>query len=320
MIFLTDGAIGNEQQLFDVISAGRGRSRIFMVGIGSAPNSYLMNRAAELGRGTFTHIGSTQQVEERTRALFEKLESPVVTNLTATFSAGEADMTPRILPDLYRGEPLVLAARLTKLDGTVEVRGMVGDRPWIVTLPLARAAEGKGLSKLWARRKIDDAEVALTLGQSTAEEADRVVLRLALEHHLVTRLTSLVAVEDSPSRPNGEALTRADLPLNLPAGWDFEKVFGSGGDRSGDTGPAEAIPAAQRRASADAAVQLAEAALPGVAQLAAPAPAKARSRNVSVPLPQTATDAEIRLWIGLALLAASLLLWNLGLLKGRRLA
>ncbi|MCP5940161.1 hypothetical protein NL351_30055, partial [Klebsiella pneumoniae] len=49
IVFLTDGAIGNEQQLLDTIAAKLGRSRVFMVGIGSAPNNYLMNRAAELG-------------------------------------------------------------------------------------------------------------------------------------------------------------------------------------------------------------------------------------------------------------------------------
>ena len=45
-----------------------------------------MTRAAELGRGTYTHIGSVDQVEERMRGLFAKLESPVVTGLTAKFS------------------------------------------------------------------------------------------------------------------------------------------------------------------------------------------------------------------------------------------
>ena len=79
VVFLTDGAIGNEQQLFDTITAMRGRSRVFMVGIGSAPNTFLMTRAAELGRGTFTHIGSVEQVEERMRDLFAKLENPAVT-------------------------------------------------------------------------------------------------------------------------------------------------------------------------------------------------------------------------------------------------
>src|ERR1700722_330365 len=68
--FLNDGLHGNEQQLFDTITSMRGRSPVFMVGIGSAPNSYLMTRAAELGRGTFTHIGSIDQVEVRMRELF----------------------------------------------------------------------------------------------------------------------------------------------------------------------------------------------------------------------------------------------------------
>ena len=147
VVFLTDGAIGNEQQLFETISALRGRSRIFMVGIGSAPNTYLMTRAAELGRGAFTHIGSVEQVEERMRGLFAKLENPAVTNLTAKFSDAAADITPSAIPDLYRDEPLILAAKLDKLAGSVEIKGRIGDRPWVVTLPLANAAEGKGLSK-----------------------------------------------------------------------------------------------------------------------------------------------------------------------------
>src|SRR6476659_9039339 len=90
VVFLTDGCIGNEQQLFDTITSMRGRSRVCMVGIGSGPHAFLMTRAAELGRGTFTHIGSVEQVESRMRGLFAKLENPVVTNLTAKFSDAAA--------------------------------------------------------------------------------------------------------------------------------------------------------------------------------------------------------------------------------------
>jgi hypothetical protein len=87
-------------------------------------------------------------------------------------------------------------------------------------------AEGRGLSKLWARRKIADAEVAQTMRALTADEANKTILALALEHQLVTRLTSLVAVDKTVTRPAGEPLKVSELPLNLPAGWDFEKVFG----------------------------------------------------------------------------------------------
>src|SRR5205814_8225897 len=138
----------------------------------------------------------------------------------------DADMTPAATPDVYRDEPLVLAAKLGKLSGSVEIKGRISDRPWIVTVPLANAAEGKGLSKLWARRKIADAEVARTTRQASPEDADKTILALALEHQLVTRLTSLVAVDKTPSRPDGEPLKLTELPLNLPAGWDFAKVFG----------------------------------------------------------------------------------------------
>src|SRR5260370_1377877 len=147
VVFLTDGEIGNEQELFDTIAAMRGRSRVFMVGIGSAPNSFLMTRAAEIGRGTFTHIGSVDQVQERMRELIEKLESPIVTGLTASYAGGAIDATPDALPDLYRGEPIVIAAKLGAADGQLEIKGMNGARPWTVTVADAGgrgAAAGAG--------------------------------------------------------------------------------------------------------------------------------------------------------------------------------
>jgi Ca-activated chloride channel homolog len=293
VVFLTDGAIGNEQQLFETITAMRGRSRIFMVGIGSAPNTFLMTRAAELGRGAFTHIGSVDQVEERMRGLFAKLENPAVTGLSAKFLGAAADITPAVLPDIYRDEPLVLAAKLDKLVGSVEIKGRIGDRPWVVTLPLANAAEGKGLSKLWARRKISDAEVARTTQQASPENADKTILALALEHQLVTRLTSLVAVDKTPSRPEGEPLKLTELPLNLPAGWDFAKVFGEQ--------PKLPSPPTERRADAgdDARVQLA--AMKRQLPVIAPAPA-------TLMLPKTATDAELKMIAGTILLMLSLIL------------
>ncbi len=303
VVFLTDGEIGNEQQLFDAITAMRGRSRIFMVGIGSAPNTFLMTRAAELGRGTFTHIGSSDQVEDRMRTLFDKLESPVVTNLTATFSAGGADVTPIILPDLYRGEPVALTARMVALAGTLEIKGLIGDRPWVVTLPLANAADGSGLSKLWARRKIADAEVARTLRTLTPEEADKRIVALALDHHLVTRLTSLVAVDKTPSRPAGATLTRAEIPLNLPAGWEFDKVFG----------PAHGVPAdrsltpIERRADLTDAEKAQRVAYAAVAKSRV-AMSRAAPPPASATLPKGATDAELRILLGFLLCLVSAIL------------
>lgn len=286
IVFLTDGAIGNEQQLFETINAMRGRSRVFMVGIGSAPNTYLMTRAAELGRGAFTHIGSVEQVEERMRGLFAKLENPAVTGLSAKFSDAKADLTPAIIPDIYRDEPLVLAAKLDKLAGALEIKGRVGDRPWSVTLPLQNAAEGKGLSKLWAKRKIGDAEVARTMREMTPEEADKAILALALDHQIVTRLTSLVAIDKTPSRPEGAPLKLSELPINLPAGWDFAKIFGE----------RQPLPTQLRERHADARNQ------PATRR---PTPAVPDA----IRLPKTSTSAELKMIGGLMLIVLALILF-----------
>lgn len=292
IVFLTDGAIGDESRMFDAISANRGRSRLFMVGIGSAPNSFLMNRAAELGRGTFTHIGSTEEVDARMRELFAKLESPVVTGVSAKFENGPADVTPKVLPDVYRGEPLVISARMAEAKGALEISGMIGDQPWSAKLDIARATEGSGISKLWARRKIDDAEVRRTMREGSPDQADAEILKLALEHRLVTRLTSLVAVDQTPRRPDGARLTRADVPLNLPAGWDFDKVFGTA------PGSEQLRPDGMRKAQGG--VELQRVAMRGVAQTAVPVAAPAP--QAGAPLPQTATDAELKMLAGLALI------------------
>lgn len=289
VVFLTDGAIGNEEQLFATISNGLGRSRVFMVGIGSAPNSYLMTRAAELGRGTFTHIGEAAEVTARMQDLFSKIGSPVVTELKAELLGNSAKITPDMLPDLYRGEPVLLMAEASELNGSLKISGNIGTQPWEVTLPLAKAAKGAGISKLWARRRIADFVVASTLGTLSYDAANRSILAMALAHQIVSSQTSLVAVDKTPKRPAGEKLSRADIPLNLPAGWDYESVFGE--DR----------PAVEQRDAQAAFQQLAMLQKPA----AAPAPQQ-------VMLPQTATPAELLGLIAGFLLVLSLMLRLVG--------
>ncbi len=250
VVFLTDGAIGNEAQLFAELAASKGRSRLFTVGIGSAPNSYFMRRAAELGRGTFTHIGAEAEVLERMQALFAKLEKPVMAGLEATWTHGTAvEMWPDPLPDLYAGEPVVLSAKLAQAEGALRLEGTFDGKPWSVTVPLAEAAEGAGVGKLWARSKIAALEAKKfspgTSGLTKAIEA------VALRHHLVSSQTSLVAIDTATSRPDGKVVTTTDLPLNLPDGWVYDKVYGRP-----PAGGLEAAAQIQRRLSQDPRVSL----------------------------------------------------------------
>ncbi len=296
VVFLTDGAIGNEEQMFTEIKQNRGRSRIFTVGIGSAPNSYFMTRAAMVGRGTFTHIGSGEQVAERMAELFRMLEAPVMTDLEAQWPRGVVvESWPNPLPDLYSGEPVVVIAQTDGADGSLTLTGQAEGKEWKKTLDLSTAVDGKGVGRLWARRKIAELE-GRRYGSDNGELFDKAILKVALEHHLVTRLTSLVAVEKSISRPEGEGLTRADIPLNLPAGWDFEKIFGEKTDTREALNEMPELIRAQY------------ASLLKVSKVD-PAIAAAKQKAKGVTLPEGSTLADQKILIGLLsiLLAMSLM-------------
>lgn len=233
VVFLTDGAIGNEAQLFQEIKTSLGRSRLFTVGIGSAPNSYFMTRAARLGRGTFTHIGDVAEVAERAGALFEALERPVMTDLDAAILDGRlVEIYPAPLPDLYDGEPVVAAVKLSGESAdaaTLRLSGLLGETRWAADLDLADAAEGPGVAAIWGRAKIADIEESRYEG-APQDAIDAGVLETALAFNLVSRRTSLVAVDVTPARPAGEPLTSRAIATMLPAGWDFGKVFGEPAD------------------------------------------------------------------------------------------
>ncbi|MBX3493598.1 MAG: marine proteobacterial sortase target protein [Parvibaculum sp.] len=308
VVFLTDGAIYNERELFTEITNNLGRSRIFTVGIGSAPNSYFMARAAEAGRGTFTHIGKETQVAERMSVLFEKLQNPVMTDIAARWPDGRNTQSwPNPVPDLYKGEPIVLSARMPKAEGTLTLKGQLAGAPWEIRLPLDAGETRPGIGKLWARRKIEQLEADARI-EGDWQKHDGDILKTALGHHLVSRLTSLVAVDVTPARPDGAPLTSRDMPVNLPDGWDYEKVFGG-----------EAMPAAQRAAfKTNAAPMLAMAAMP----------ASADASGAGLALPQTSTDADAMIHGGmLAFMLAALLIalrwlhrqWALGADARRRL-
>lgn len=202
VIFMTDGQVGNEQELFKFIHDRLGDSRLFTVGIGSAPNSHFMRDAARFGRGTFTYIGDVQQVKERMGELFAKLDSPMMTAIEVRSGDVTAESWPARVPDLYRGEPLVVTVRVHDPKAKITVRGMIGDQAWEQELALTAPSNDSGIARLWARQKIESLMDGLSEGNDAGAVRSEVV-EVALRHHLVSQYTSLVAVDKTPLGVSG---------------------------------------------------------------------------------------------------------------------
>ena len=231
VIFLTDGSIGNEDALFSIIQSQLGDSRLFTVGIGSAPNSHFMNRAAKFGRGTHTYIGNVSEIQTKMETLFSKLESPVLTNIHIQWPENcVVESWPQHIPDLYLGEPLLISTKSDSLPESLVITGEVTGETWSAVLNLKGGQKDSGIPTIWARKKIAALMDQMRQNQNTqgdeVEQFRNGIIETALKHHLVSKYTSLVAVDVTPARIK-EALVKSHaLPVNLPEGWDHKKVFG----------------------------------------------------------------------------------------------
>lgn len=222
LVFITDGSVGNEDELFTFIRQHLGQQRLFTVGIGSAPNRHFMRGAARFGRGTFTEVGSLEEVKAKMDGLWAKLDAPLMKDLSLGWQGGAApDVWPARLPDLYRGEPLVILAKLEPGHRGVKLEGQRSGQAFSADLRLAGAATERGIHRLWARRKIEDL-MDLSTGGATDSEIRARVVPLALKHHIVSKYTSLVAI-DTVRTADGPARQVA-VGLALPAG---SEMFGN---------------------------------------------------------------------------------------------
>lgn len=217
VVLATDAAVGNEDELLRLIENERGEARLFPVGIGSAPNGHFLRKAAELGRGSQVLVRNVNDVAEAMDGLLAKLDHPALRDIHIDWP-GVAEAYPRRIPDLYRGEALQVVARLERLQGVVSVRGL-GPQPWSRQIPLGAESvvPAPGVARLWARGRIDDLEDRLRRGGDENELRPQ-ILEVALRHRLVSRYTSLVAVDRTPARPEGESLGSTRIANATPEG------------------------------------------------------------------------------------------------------
>jgi len=251
IVFITDGSVGNEESLMQLIDSKLGNSRLFTVGIGSAPNSYFMSEAAKMGRGTFTYIGSVEQVQEKMFRLLSKLQHPAITDIelqlnTSTLGSNrQLKFYPNVIGDLYKGEPLVLSYRLTDRSNEsgsgsnylsqVNLSAQYQGKAWLNSLELNAQTRQSGLNVLWAREKISqltrDKRRASKQTNSSPANQDQYknkITETALSHHLVSQYTSLIAVDITPTRPVEIQSKSRKVANSVPKGTSNQLVRAQG--------------------------------------------------------------------------------------------
>lgn len=225
VVFLTDGDVGNEDSLINLLSKKLGDTRLFTFGIGSAPNEFLMHRMAETGRGKSRFIRSHEDVGEVMADFFQTLEAPVLTDVSVHWEGASVHAYPERCPDIFHGRPLQLVARASGgFGGCIRISGLLDGEKQEYHVDIGGETAGRhaAIGKLYGRMQIKDLMVRLMQADEPGcqEELKQTIIKTALKHQLVTRYTSRVAIEERVVVKGGD-LVSVNVPVPAPKGWSL---------------------------------------------------------------------------------------------------
>ncbi|HSW55540.1 MAG TPA: VIT and VWA domain-containing protein [Ignavibacteriaceae bacterium] len=248
IVFITDGkpTIGetNDELLIKKLSNSNTKNvRIFTFGIGNEINTHLLDKITEQTKAYRTYISEDEDIEIKVSSFYDKVQSPVLTNLSLSFSGGIKTFQtyPNNLPDLFKGASITIFGRYSgsgsseiKLNGTIK-----GERK---TFQLNADVnddndEYNFIPPLWASRRIGFLLDQIRLNGENKELIDEITM-LAREHGIVTPYTSYLIMEDEEIRIRRNVLvddfqTLPPAPeLRREVEGDYDAMKQKSGDRS----------------------------------------------------------------------------------------
>ena len=244
LVLVTDGQVGNEDQILHDITPLIGSTRLHTIGIDRAVNAGFLGRLAALGAGRCELVESEDRLDEAMEHIHRRIGSPVVTDLSIAadgLTLLDDTRSPARLPGIYPGVPLVVTGRYgraaTGADtatgagaatgsgtaagagtgmGTVTVTGRTrDDQPFTATVPVTMREE-PAVTAQWARARLRDLEDRYAAGDHDLEPA---IITTSLRFGVLCRFTAYVAVDSRVVNEDGET-RRVTQPVELPSGWE----------------------------------------------------------------------------------------------------
>ncbi len=233
LVLVTDGQVGNEDQVLTVLGARLKGIRVFTLGIDQAVNEGFLRRLAELGQGG----GSCELVESEDRldavmdVIHRRIGTPVVTDVCLLSEASGLDvladtLVPDRSPSLFAGSPLLLMGRYVgRPAGAVELRGKFPTGTmWRETI-VPSVRENPAIASAWARGQIRQLEDRYAAAASDHSALEKTIVATSLRFGVLCRFTAYVAVDRAAVVNEGGAVHQITQPVEMPAGWGEDTLL-----------------------------------------------------------------------------------------------
>jgi Ca-activated chloride channel homolog len=221
LVLVTDGQVGNEDQIVHDVTPLIGVTRVHTIGIDRAVNAGFLGRLAALGAGRAELVESEDRLDEAMEQIHRRIGAPVVTGLRVSAEGLrllDDERTPARLPGLYPGVPLVISGRYAGAPhGSFTVTGRTRDDQEFRTTVTVREKEEPAIAAQWARARLRDLEDAYAAGDRGLEAR---IVATSLKYGVLCRFTAFVAVDSRVVNEGGET-RRVTQPVELPSGWEM---------------------------------------------------------------------------------------------------
>jgi Ca-activated chloride channel family protein len=229
ILFLTDGlpTVGQTNEaviLKDTLAGNSANARIFAMGIGYDVNVRLLDNLVSQNRGLSSYVKERENLESKIASLYNKIKSPVVTDLAVKFGDVRTRMTyPEVVPDLYDGDQIIMVGRYAGPGRTnITVKGSLAGKSQSFEYAAELAATSDRFSyafveQLWAVRRIGYLLDQIQLNGRSTEVVDELV-QLSKQYGIITPYTSFLADERINLASNVELTRQAEMQARVLMG------------------------------------------------------------------------------------------------------
>jgi len=231
IIFLTDGlpTLGatKEDVILSKVEKAMGEKagnvRVFCFGIGTDINTHLLDLITEKTRAVSQYVLPDENIEDKVSRFYAKISDPVLTGLKLKLDGAEwvRDRYPKDLPDLFRGDQLLVLGRFQgkEAKGKVTLTGVMDGKEQNFEFPveMTKGEDNGFIAHLWATRRVGYLLDQIRLS-GESEELKEEVAELARKYGIVTPYTTYLIVEDEVRRNvPAEFRTQAPAPAGAPS-------------------------------------------------------------------------------------------------------
>jgi Ca-activated chloride channel homolog len=237
LVLVTDGQVGNEDQILRALAPDLAGIRVHTVGVDTAVHEGFLRSLAGMGGGRCELVESEDRLDEAMRAIHHRIATPLITGLRIEATGvgvglgGVVDqdtICPARMPDLFAGAPIVITGRTRrKAVDAFAVSGVgVDGAPWRTTIS-ALPTDDANLAAVWARMRIRDLEDRYATEPGAVTSIENEITATSLRFNVLSRFTAFVAVDQRVVNEGGK-VHRVVQPVEMPQGWDMPAAVGGG--------------------------------------------------------------------------------------------